>query len=90
MTTRAWWRRDIRWIQKIPDVAEPASGSMWGNADAHGKTHYNFGEFIASTFCGETRNSSSEEGPVLEGAHCEHGEIAGKGDAIPLRTGAEE
>ena len=40
-------------LQKIPDVNEPASGYLWGNLAAHGKTYYHFGEFISSTFCDE-------------------------------------
>jgi DNA-binding beta-propeller fold protein YncE len=72
--------------QKIPDVNEPASGYVWGNADAHGKTHYNFGEYIASTFCNERRNGSSQEGPVLEGPKCNPGAIQ-LGDAIPEEWG---
>ena len=39
--------------QKIPDVNEPASGYLWGNLAAHGKTYYHFGEFISSVFCDE-------------------------------------
>jgi DNA-binding beta-propeller fold protein YncE len=73
-------------LQKIPDVAEPASGYMWGNADAHGKTHYNFGEYISSTFCGAKKSGSSQEGPVLEGAHCGQDEIK-QGEAIPEEWG---
>ena len=38
-------------LQKIPDVNEPASGYLWGNLAAHGKTYYHFGEYISSTFC---------------------------------------
>ena len=38
-------------LQNIPDVNEPASGYLWGNLAAHGKTYYHFGEFIATTFC---------------------------------------
>ena len=38
-------------LQKIPDVNEPASGYLWGNLAAHGKTYYHFGEFISTTFC---------------------------------------
>ncbi len=34
-------------LQKIPDVNEPASGYLWGNLAAHGKTYYHFGEFIS-------------------------------------------
>jgi hypothetical protein len=32
-------------LQKIPDVNEPASGYLWGDLAAHGKTYYHFGEF---------------------------------------------
>ncbi len=56
--------------QKIADVAEPASGYVWGNADAHGKTHYNFGEYVATVFCNAKRNGNSEDGPLLEGQDC--------------------
>ena len=34
-------------LQKIPDVNEPASGYLWGDLAAHGKTYYHFGEFIS-------------------------------------------
>jgi hypothetical protein len=44
--------------QKIPDVVEPASGYLWGNMDRHGKTHYNFGEYISSSFCDAKRSGS--------------------------------
>ena len=54
-------------LQKIPDVNEPASGYLWGNMDRHGKTHYNFGEYISSTFCDAKKSGSSQEGPLLEG-----------------------
>jgi len=55
-------------LQKIADVNEPSSGYMWGNADAHGRTHYNFGEYISSTFCDAKKSGSSQEGPLLEGS----------------------
>ena len=38
-------------LQKIPDVNEPASGYLWGDLAAHGKTYYHFGEFISTMFC---------------------------------------
>ncbi len=40
-------------LEKIPDVNEPASGYLWGDLAAHGKTYYHFGEYISSTFCGQ-------------------------------------
>jgi hypothetical protein len=73
-------------LQKIPDVNEPASGYMWGNADAHGKTHYNFGEYISSTFCGAKKSGSSQEGPLLEGTKCAKDAIL-PGEAIPEEWG---
>jgi DNA-binding beta-propeller fold protein YncE len=38
-------------LQHIPDVAEPASGYLWTNFTAHGKTIYHFAEYITSIFC---------------------------------------
>jgi YVTN family beta-propeller protein len=73
-------------LQKIPDVNEPASGYLWGNMDRHGKTHYNFGEYISSTFCDAKKSGSSQEGPLLEGWQCEKSAIK-PGDAIPEEWG---
>ncbi|MDR3745885.1 MAG: bifunctional YncE family protein/alkaline phosphatase family protein [Acidobacteriaceae bacterium] len=71
--------------QKIPDVNEPSSGYMWGNVAAHGKTHYNFGEYIASTFC-DAKKSRPQDGPLLAGAHCRPDAIQ-PGEAIPEEWG---
>ncbi|MGA1981015.1 MAG: phosphoesterase [Acidobacteriaceae bacterium] len=73
-------------LQKIPDVNEPTSGYMWGNADAHGRTHYNFGEYISSTFCGAKRSGSSQEGPLLEGTKCVRATVE-PGGQIPEEWG---
>jgi len=73
-------------LQKIADVNEPASGYMWGNAEAHGRTHYNFGEYISSSFCGAKKSGSSQEGPVLEGPKCPRDTIQ-PGETIPAEWG---
>jgi YVTN family beta-propeller protein len=73
-------------LQKIPDVAEPQSGYLWGNADAHGKTHYNFGEYISSTFCGAKASGSSQEGPTLDWRRCAQDSIE-PGGPIPAEWG---
>ena len=52
-------------LQKIPDVNEPASGYLWGNLAAHGKTYYHFGEYISTTFCNEPRVADPQQGPML-------------------------
>jgi DNA-binding beta-propeller fold protein YncE len=72
--------------QKIADVNEPASGYMWGNAEAHGRTHYNFGEFISSTFCAAKKSGSPQEGPQLAEARCVR-EAIQPGDEIPAEWG---
>jgi hypothetical protein len=59
---------------------------MWGNADAHGKSHYNFGEYISSTFCGAKRSGSSQEGPLLPGPNCKKNNIE-PGEKIPAEWG---
>jgi DNA-binding beta-propeller fold protein YncE len=73
-------------LQKIPDVNEPSSGYLWGNMHRHGKTHYNFGEFISSTFCDVKMSAGSWEGPVLEGSSCQNPSIK-PGEAIPEEWG---
>jgi DNA-binding beta-propeller fold protein YncE len=73
-------------LQKIPDVNEPASGYLWGNLAAHGKSYYHFGEFIASTFCDEKKTDNPQQGPMLEGGACDKKAIA-PGEALPKEWG---
>jgi DNA-binding beta-propeller fold protein YncE len=44
--------------QNIPDVEEPQSGYIWGDMVSHGRTTYNFGEYISTVFCGEKRGNA--------------------------------
>jgi DNA-binding beta-propeller fold protein YncE len=73
-------------LQKIPDVNEPASGYLWGNLAAHGKSYYHFGEFISTTFCNEARVADPQMGPLLEGRDCAHKAVA-PGEALPAEWG---
>jgi DNA-binding beta-propeller fold protein YncE len=77
-------------LQKIPDVNEPASGYLWGDLAAHGKTYLHFGEFISTIFCtDEVREhmpANPQEGPMMEGRKCDRKEIA-PGEAIPDEWG---
>jgi len=75
-------------LQRIPDVVEPASGYMWGNADAHGKTHYNFGEYISSWYCSSRRQGSSQEGQVMEPGICAKETVA-PGAKLPENWGGD-
>jgi DNA-binding beta-propeller fold protein YncE len=73
-------------LQKIPDVNEPASGYLWGNLASHGKSYYHFGEFIATTFCGEKGTKDPTLGPVLKGRDCSRQFVA-PGEALPAEWG---
>ena len=73
-------------LQKIPDVNEPASGYLWTNLAAHGKSYYHFGEFISSTFCNQAAVADPKLGPMLAGPACARKSIA-PGDPIPANWG---
>ncbi len=54
-------------LQHIADVNEAASGYMWTNLAAHGKSLYHFGEYISSTFCTDkefSKKATSQEGAM--------------------------
>ncbi len=73
-------------LEKIPDVNEPASGYLWTNLAAHGKTYYHFGEYISSTFCGERAVADPRLGPMLAGPKCARKAIA-PGEPLPAAWG---
>ena len=76
-------------LQKIPDVNEPASGYLWGNLAAHGKTYYHFGEFISTIFCNEVKSANPQQGPVLPGQACARKAVA-PGETLPDEWGGGE
>ena len=77
-------------LQKIPDVNEPASGYLWGNLAAHGKSYYHFGEFIVTKFCNEAKTANPQtnpqQGPMLAGGNCARKAVA-PGEALPAEWG---
>jgi len=73
-------------LQGIPDVNEPASGYLWGNLAAHGKSYYHFGEFISSTFCDEMKTANPQQGPMLGGGNCARKAVA-PSEALPAEWG---
>jgi DNA-binding beta-propeller fold protein YncE len=73
-------------LEKIPDVNEPASGYLWGNMAAHGKTYYHFGEYISSAFCNETAVADPKLGTMLAGPKCAHKEYM-PGETLPEAWG---
>jgi DNA-binding beta-propeller fold protein YncE len=77
---------DYPLLEKIPDVDEPASGYLWGDLAAHGKTYYHFGEFISSRFCGQKEMSDSSMGAMWAGPNCARPAIA-PGEPLPAEWG---
>jgi len=73
-------------LQKIPDVNEPASGYLWGDLAAHGKTYYHFGEYISTIFCDEPAAKDPQLGPMLKGHKCTKDAIE-PGQEIPADWG---
>ncbi len=54
-------------LEGIPDVNEPASGYLWTNLAAHGKTLFHFGEYISTKFCTEKASAAKEQQSPTEG-----------------------
>jgi hypothetical protein len=73
-------------LQKIPDVSDPASGYIWNNLAAHGKTYYHFGEYISSTFCDAAKVADPQAGAMLAGSHCPRNAVA-PGESFPAEWG---
>jgi hypothetical protein len=74
-------------LQKIPDVNEPASGYLWGNLAAHGKSYYHFGEFVSTTFCNEARVADPQMGPLLQGRTTARTRPLAPGETLPAEWG---
>ncbi len=73
-------------LQKIPDVNEPASGYLWSNLAAHGKSYYHFAEYISSTFCNTAKVADPQLGAVLAGGNCPRNAVA-PGETFPAEWG---
>ena len=73
-------------LQQIPDVSDPASGYIWNNLAAHGKTYYHFGEYISSIFCNAARVADPQQGAMLPGGHCPRNAVA-PGETFPAEWG---
>jgi DNA-binding beta-propeller fold protein YncE len=73
-------------LQQIPDVSDPASGYIWNNLAAHGKTYYHFGEYISSIFCDSAKVTDPQAGAMLPGSHCPRNAVA-PGETFPAEWG---
>ncbi len=73
-------------LQKIPDVNEPASGYLWGDLAAHGKSYYHFGEYISTIFCDEPAAKDPQLGPMLGGHACVRAAVK-PGETLPAEWG---
>lgn len=73
--------------QDIPDVDEPGTGYLWGNAARHGLTHRNYGEFVETLWCNqEMHQHKFQEGTPLYGQACKQQWLL-PGEKLPARLG---
>ncbi len=76
-------------LQHIPDVEEPATGYIWGDMASHGRSVYNFGEYVSSLFCGERTSATvidPKAGPMAGQRPCASDAIA-PGQPLPADWG---
>ena len=65
-----------------PDVNEPGTGYLWANAERHGVTHRNYGEFVFTEWCdGRGEGKLSVPGPAC-GQMAVH-----SGEPLPANVG---
>lgn len=82
---------DFPLLLGIPDVNEPATGYLWGNAESHNVTHRNYGEFIHTKWFeapkeGAKGGSLQTDGEAPGGAPKQRTRIA-KGEPLPAGLG---
>ena len=76
-------------LRNLPDVNEPASGYLWGNAARHGLTYRHYGEFVSTQWCdgkGEGAPPGEAGTPPLPPGACARQEIK-KGEPLPPNIG---
>lgn len=71
-----------------PDVNEPTTGYVWANADKHGLTHRNYGEFVTTEWCDSPpEDVSPREGtPLVAGQACKQ-KLVHFGEPLPINVG---
>jgi DNA-binding beta-propeller fold protein YncE len=65
-----------------PDVNEPSTGYLWANADRHGLTHRNYGEFVITEWC----DSPWKGMPPLPIQTCQQ-KVLRPGEPLPANVG---
>jgi len=65
-----------------PDVNEPGTGYLWANAERHGLTHRNYGEFVITEWC----DSPWKGAPPLPSPTCPR-KVVRPGEPLPVNVG---
>ncbi|MBZ5627959.1 MAG: bifunctional YncE family protein/alkaline phosphatase family protein [Acidobacteriia bacterium] len=76
-------------LRNLPDVNEPASGYLWGNAARHALTYRHYGEFVSTQWCdgkGEGAPPGEAGTPPPPPETCKRPEIK-KGEPLPSNVG---
>ncbi|HZR31903.1 MAG TPA: bifunctional YncE family protein/alkaline phosphatase family protein [Terriglobales bacterium] len=71
-----------------PDVNEPQTGYIWTSVASHHLTYRHYGEFVATSWCGETEAQQSPQQGTPSPAASECGRIeVKKGEPLPPNVG---
>lgn len=75
-------------FERIPDVDEPATGSLWSDAARSGITYRDYGEFVSTQWCDQRTPSIHPlvGAPTLASRRCTRPWIY-KGDRLPRNLG---
>jgi hypothetical protein len=65
-----------------PDVNEPGTGYIWANAERHGLTHRNYGEFVTTEWCDSLWQGTSS----VSGQTCRQ-KVVRPGEPLPANVG---
>jgi len=65
-----------------PDVNEPSTGYLWANAERHGLTHRNYGEFVITEWC----DSPWKDTPPAHSQPCAQ-KVVRPGEPLPANVG---
>ncbi len=79
----------VPFAEDIPDVDSPGTGYIWTNVARHGLTHRNYGEFVATHWCGRNpaRETSPKAGTPLPASESCPVDFVRKGERLPSNVG---
>jgi len=80
--------RSTRLLRNIPDINEPGSGYLWGNAARHGITYRHYGEYVSTQWCdGKGEGAPPGEAATAPPPESCASKATNKGERLPANVG---